>query len=131
MGMKYIITESQLRSLIKEQQSVIKLNLGKDEDNTKLNTYCKPILVDKRIIDKHIGKVDTEIDKYINDFKTNYSKEYPEISDYMLDIDKIVSNVKPLISATLTPSLMTFLAFISFEILSERRRSEFVSLTNF
>ena len=112
--MKYIITESQLRSLIKEQQSVIKLNLGKDEDNTKLNTYCKPILVDKRIIDKHIGKVDTEIDKYINDFKTNYSKEYPEISDYMLDIDKIVSNVKPLISATLKKNIYTEFGHLNY-----------------
>jgi hypothetical protein len=112
--MKYIITESQLRSLIKEQQGVIKLNLGKDEDNTKLNTYCKPILMDKKIIDKHIGKVDTEIEEYINDFKRKYSKEYPEISDYMLDIDKIVSDVKPLISATIKKNIYTKFSHLNY-----------------
>ena len=112
--MRYLITEKQLNVLINEQQGVMKLDLQKDDDYSKLQTYCKPILVDKRIIDKHIGKVDTKIDEYLSELKKSYVKKYPEISDYLLDIDKIVSEIKPLISASLKKSVYTKFGHLNY-----------------
>jgi hypothetical protein len=111
--MRYLITEKQLNVLIKEQ-NVIKLNLYKDEDNTKLRNLCKPVLVDKKIIDKHIGKVDTEINNYITQVKKKYIKEYPEISNYLLDVEKILSEVKPLISSSIKKTIYTKLGHSNY-----------------
>jgi hypothetical protein len=101
MVMKYIITEEQLKTLINEQQGVLKLNLEKDEDQTKLRNYCKPVLMDKKIIDTHIAKVDSEVLSYLTSLKNKYTKEYPEISDYFLDIDKLITEIKPLMSSSM------------------------------
>lgn len=98
--MKYIITETQLKLLIKEQQAPIKLNLQKDVDSTKLNNYCKPILIDKKIIDTHIVKVDSQLNEWIVYYKKEYEKKYPEISDYLLDIENILSDIKPIMSSS-------------------------------
>lgn len=112
--MKYIITETQLKFLIKEQQGVIKLNLEKDADNTKLNNYCKPVLIDKKLLDSFIPKVDSELNEWFAYFKKDYEKKYPEISDYLLDIEKILSSVKPIMSSSLKKTLYTKYGYLNY-----------------
>lgn len=116
--MKYIITENQLKVLINEQQNqqqgIIKLNLEKDEDNTKLKNYCKPVLIDKKIINKHIVKVDSELNEWLADFKKDYEKQYPEISKYLLDIEKILSQIKPIMSSSHKNVIYTKFGYLNY-----------------
>jgi hypothetical protein len=65
--MKVLITESQLKGIIKEQQKKpIPIDLSKRDSNQVIGKYCKKVIVPRQIIDAEIPALKTSLNKTMN-----------------------------------------------------------------
>jgi hypothetical protein len=65
--MKVLITESQLKGIIKEQQKKpIPIDLSKRDSNHVIGKYCKKVIVPRQIIDAEIPALKTSLNETMN-----------------------------------------------------------------
>ena len=110
--MKIIISQNQYDLLREQQSKPVQVNLYKDPD--AVEKYCKPIKVDKEIIDSKIPILLGNLTKEINELVGDVIKKFPETKPFQKKFDKILVKIKPILESIVTKSMYSKFGYLDY-----------------